>query len=404
MAYKQNPGRGDQPKTGAGVEGITSSIQGTNPFSSMVEQSKTSFGKIKAPKVGDAVKNELAYMNASAEERYSFDRASKSNSLVGGTLKDPKESYLYGKGSAKASESSAEAMTLKQNENQLPGGKGFKGSTDYTSIFPDFKPNEPGGKLREYSKSPKGEVIPNWKMGVSYNSSFKSPGNLGKLETLATKEAYDNGKLLKMENVIKESFGAADKFNQAMGGTQNPLKASRDLGEGLATDDRKNVFKGATDPSNNEHIGVNITNQVIEAGRRGTLGRQFIYRDGQGNGPALLQRGDTYGLMGMAKRAGTGAGQNGEVAMQELNKIVNRNKPYAKEGGFESTYKQKHEYPTDKTYSPDGADTYSGPVKGKTYMSPESTMNQNIMASKAADAKMNFSQYNAKRRADLGLK
>ena len=387
MAYKQNPGRGDQPKTGAGVEGITNSIQKGIGY-----------------KFGSAVKNELAYMNASAEEKSSFNRASASSSNVGGTKSNPLESKLYGAGSAKASESSAEAMTLKQNENQLPGGKGFKGSTDYTSIFPDFKPNEPGGKLREYSKSPKGEVIPNWKMGVSYNSSFKSPGNLGKLETLASKQTYKDGQDVKGSNVIKESFGAADKFNQAMGGTQNPLRSSRDLGEGIATDDRKNVFKGATDPSKNEHIGRNITNQTIEAGRKGALGRQFIYQDGQGNGPALLQRGDTYGLMDMAKRAGTGTGQRGEVAMQELKQIVNRNKPYAKEGGFESTYQQKHEYPTDVAYDRNAADTYSGPVKGKTYMSPESTMNQNIMASKAADAKMNFSQYNAKRKANLGIK
>jgi hypothetical protein len=395
MAYKQKPGRGDGPKTGAGVESITSSIQGTNPFSEAVAQSKTGFGKITAPKAGDTVKDDMAYKNASFEDRASFDGSIKSNGLVGGTLKDAQASYSFGKGSAKASESSAEAMTLKQNESQLPGGKGFKGATSGGSIMPNMKPDSPDGTVKENRNS----VLPNFKMGVSYNSYNKSPGNLGKLETLATKETYDNGKFSKMDNVIKESFGAADKFNQEMGGKKNMSRVGRDMGAGLASDDRPNTFKGATDPTRNAQLEKNITAQTIEAGKR-DLGRQFIYRDGQGNGPALLQRGDTAGLMDMAKRAG----EKGEAAMGTLNKIVRGQKPYVESGGYESTYKQKYEYPTDVAYSPDGADKYSGLTKGKTYMSPESTMNQNIMASKAADAKMNFSQYNAKRKANLGLK
>jgi hypothetical protein len=396
MAYKQKPGRGDGPKTGAGVESITSSIQGTNPFSEAVAKSKTGFGKITAPKVGATVKDEMAYKNASFEDRASFDRASKSNSLVGGTLKDAQASYSFGKGSAKASESSAEAMTLKQNENQLPGGKGFKGATSFGSIMPNMKPDSPDGTVKEYRKS----AIPSFKMGVSYNSSNKSPGNLGKLETLATKETYDNGKLLKMDNVIKESFGAADKFNEAMGGTQNPARASRDLGYGRSTDDRKNVFKGATDPSGNAKIDRQITKEIKRSAESGNLRNQPIYAQYQpGNGSYHLKEGNLENLIGIANASG----QRGESAMTELTKIVNRNKPRAEQGGFESTYKQKYEYPTDVTYDA-SSDKYSGPTKGKTYMSPESTMNQNIMTSKAADAKMNFSQYNAKRKANLGLK
>jgi hypothetical protein len=242
--------------------------------------------------------------------------------------------------------------------------------------------------------------MPSFKMGVSYNSSFTSPGNLGKLETLATKETYDNGKPLKMDNVIKASFGAADKFNQAMGGTQNPDRASRDLGYGRSTDDRKNVFKGATDPSGNEKIDLQITKEIKRSAESGNLRNQPIYARYQpGNGSYHLEKGNIENLIGIA----SAAGKKGESAMNELNTIVNRNKPRAEQGGFESTYKQKYEYPTDVTYDA-SSDKYSGLAKGKTYMSPESTMNQNIMTSKAADAKMNFSQYNAKRKANLGIK
>jgi hypothetical protein len=401
MAYKQKPGRGDGPKTGAGVESITSSIQGTNPFSEAVAKSKNGFGKITAQKVGDAFKDEMAYRNASIEEKASFDMASKSNSLVGGTLKDAQASYSFGKGSAKASESSAETMILKQNENQLPGGKGFKGSKgeQNLTIYPNTKPNNNKGAVTESGTS--SDAINNAK---SYSIS-NTPGNLGKLQTLSTGKTNVSGKTVS-SSVISDSFGAIDAFNQQMGGKQNQSKVGRDYtyGTDAGSDKRSNTFTGATDPTNNADRQATITKEVKESGKRGVLKSQHIYSSGQGNGPELLQKGMTQNLIGMAKNAGVGSGQRGEAAFNELNKIVSRNTPKESNAGYESTFNQKYEYPTDVSYMKGGGESYSGPVKGKAYFSPASTMAQNIMASKAADARMNFSEYNAKRKANLGLK
>jgi hypothetical protein len=394
MAYKQKPGRGDGPKTGAGVEQITSTIAGSNGFTKPADLPSKS--GIKAPDViKDEAKNRSDYNKASVEDRFLYNSAmAKGNAKVSAG-----NSALYGEGSAKASSTSAETMILKQNENQLPGGKGFKGSKgeQNLTIYPNTKPNNNKGAVTESGTS--SDAINNAK---SYSIS-NTPGNLGKLQTLSTGKTNVGGKTVS-SSVISESFGAIDAFNQQMGGKQNQSKVGRDYtyGTDAGSDKRSNTFTGATDPTNNADRQATITKEVKESGKRGVLKSQHIYSSGQGNGPELLQKGMTQNLISMAKNAGVGSGQRGEAAFNELNKIVSRNTPKESNAGYESTFSQKYEYPTDVSYMKGGGESYSGPVKGKAYFSPASTMAQNRATSAGADLNQTISQFLGKEKSKFG--
>ena len=398
MAYKQAHGRGNQAKTGHGMGPILQTIAGTKDFS---EKNPNAFKANPLPEMGLKVPNIAKDQAANASLRANsdvmdvarYDLAVKSNSPS--VKADLFASKAYGKGSANPADTSAETMTLKQNQGQLPGEKGFKGGTDRSggAIFPGVKGNAALGEIPMENQG-SGENYAGNKSKVYFKSD--KPGNLGKLETLSTGHISgggNSGTANTSQSVIGRSFGAADQFNQEMGGSMNKSKIGRDrtFGTSIGEDTRANTFKFATGVGNNKERQESIDRSVGYdlAGGQGTLAKQDIYNNAQGS--QAIKNKDTNTLVSMAKSAGG----RGEKALGYLQGSIEGNKPGNKNAGYESSYKQKYDYPTDETLDfkqGNKGTTYSGP-KGGGYFSPESTFAQNKATATAADANVGLKDF-----------
>jgi hypothetical protein len=422
MAYQQSPGRSPLEKTGRGIAPLMQQVAGTKSFS---EKNPNAFKAKELPEMKLSVPNIAA--NASAESNLRansdqmdvarYDLAAKNNSSS--VKADLFASKAYGKGSAKAGDTSAETITLKQNQGQLPGEKGFKGGTSErgTAIFPTVKGDKVSGEIpknMQWNQGPDEEYAGN--TNKQYWKSDK-PGALGKLETLGTGFTGGGKTPRTSDSVTNESFGAIDKFNEVMGGARNSTKIGRDTqsyGAGLLGDKtRANTLEGSS--ASGSLRGVNplsdadyqreaidrSTSYDLSKGR-GTLAREGIYNNPQGQ--EAVRSNDTATLYSMAKRAGTGEGERGQTAAGYLKRNIKLNtNSDPNKGGYESTYKQKYDYPTDVNYNNNtknaqgeteiGEKTYSGPKSGAGYFSPESTMAQNTAAATAADSNVGLKDY-----------
>jgi hypothetical protein len=427
MAYQQSLGRSPLEKTGRGIAPLMQQVAGTKSFS---EKNPNAFKAKELPEMKLSVPNIAANASADASLRANsdvmdvarYDLAVKSNSpSVKANLF---ESKAYGKGSAKAGDTSAETMTLAQNQGQLPGEKGFKGGTDRsgTTIFPGVKGSSTSGEIpqsMQWNQGPDESYAGN--TNKAYYKSDK-PGAMGKLETLATGRVGGGKVPQTSASVTSQSFGAVDKFNEVMGGSRNSAKIGRDT-QGysdalLGTKTRANTLegsgasgslKGVNSLSDTEYQkkGIDASTSIDLSGGRGTLAKQSIYNNPQGE--AAVRSNDTATLYSMAKNAGTGEGQRGETAANYLEANIKGNTNTGpNKGGYESTYKQKYDYPTDVNYNNTknaqgetelGRNTYSGPKSGSGYFSPASTMAQNTAAATAADANVGLKDFLTKGRS-----
>ena len=389
MAYKQNP-RGNFAKTGHGMAPLMQQVAGTEANTSKFKdtfkkmgQNFSSNSSIEPSTTGYFEEQELRRKNPGLAA--SYDMLSKSGLMKA----NPTDSVLYGKGSANPADTSAETMTLKANANQLPGGAGFAGATsaDQKAIFPTIKPSDKSGRISSAQEfvpqRPRAEQ-PNAAVNTadSYYFTSNKKGNLGKLETLNTKQYNDKSK----QGIIGESFGAMDQFNQTMGGTANPSKVGRDRTYGtiLGQDTRANVLTTASGPGRNADTQENLVNRVKAEGKN-NFSKQAIFNNPESQ--EALRTGDVDSLLNTAQQSG----KAGETAANYIKGNMAAVTPKGTGAGYESTYKQKYDYPTEKQ-SGEFGNTYSG-NKGGGYLSPASTLAQNVMAAKVADYNTSFRDF-----------
>lgn len=415
MAYKQSFGRSPLEKTGRGMGPILQKIAGTdaqqkatpNFFSQKLEESKKYsqapdfIGNIRKEEAADKELRANAAFSGDSEKIAQYDRLAKNNSLA--VKNDFGAATLYGKGSAKAGDTSAEVITLKQNQGQLPGEKGFTGGVDRqgTTIFPNIKGDKVTGQIPMESQM-SGETY----AGNTSKTYYKSdkPGTLGKLETLASGRTGDKSK-----SAIAESFGLMDQFNQTMGGKRNAARIGRDdkeyanyllnvvepPKEGEKIKERANVLSGSGTKADTDYSRRMMD---LQTSRDKTLSfkkaKSFAGQEGQN----ALYKNDTERLVNLA----TKGGKMDEDAIGYLQANIGKQADMTpSKGGYESTYKQKYDYPTNIDFNRTknaqgeteiGRNTYSGP-KGGSYFSPKSTFAQNTAAAAAADSNIGLKDF-----------
>ena len=418
MAYIQKPGGPIRQKTGHGIAPLMQKVAGTeanqDQYKSFFKEAGEKAAAMSFPKTDFSTKGYLDKQAADQKLRDPFGpdylRAQEYDKLVANndlSIKLSPENLKYAKGKAKAADTSAEVMTLKQNQGQLPGEKGFKGGTSErgTVIFPTVKGDKVSGEIpknMQWNQGPDEEYAGN--TNKQYWKSDK-PGALGKLETLAT-GFTGGGKTPKTsESVTTESFGYMDQFNQTMGGIQNPARVGRDKSEYANT-----LMARATgsdtikQPANT--LSDSGTRQDAESAEKSmdwrTSGDKNLdfkkAKSFQGqSGQEALRNNDTATLLALA----TSGVKKDEDAIGYLQANIGKSanldakgNPIASKGGYESTTAQKYDYPTQINYSPkinekgenEGQyNTYSGPNAGQAYFSPEMTMKQNEAVSNTAD-------------------
>jgi hypothetical protein len=428
MAYIQKPGGPLRQKTGHGIAPLMQKVAGTQAnedkyksfFKQAGERVSTAANPIQtvptsqAEFVGSYNKKQAEEQKLRADNPLSameYDKAVKNNDIS--VKSSPENVGKYGKGTAKASDTSAQAMILNANTDQFPGGKGFKGGTNYndTTIFPNVAGQKGSGEIPRSLQGGQGGYGTEADFAGNkskYMTAPTQPGALGKLESLASGKV-GNFNNPTSESVTKEVFGAIDAKNQRMGGTRNANTLGRDTntyGNSLlafnsndkATDyakPRPNTFMdtGTTEDFNKQKTAINNSTRIDLAGGRGTLAKQDIFNNPQG--VAAMNTNDTGGLLAISKSKGA----RGETATDilENNASLYTSDPKSKNaGGYETTYASKYEYPemksTSKLASGERVTTYQNKGGGGNF-SPSVVAAENEMVSRTGDYNKSLKDY-----------
>jgi len=428
MAYQQSLGRSPLEKTGRGIAPLMQKVAGTqanqdkytNFFKQAGEKASAAANPIQTAPVSreEFVSN---YNNKQAEEKklrsdnplsaIEYDKAVKNNDTSVKAF--PENAGKYGKGTAKPADTSAQAMILNANTDQFPGGKGFKGGTNYneTTIFPNIAGDKKTGEIPRSLQGGQGgygteaDFVGN---KSKYMTAPTQPGALGKLESLASGKV-GNFNNPTSESVTQEVFGAIDAKNQRMGGTRNANILGRDINTYgnllLAFDSndkatnyakpRPNTFMdtGTTEDFNKQKTAINNSTRIDLAGGRGTLAKQDIFNNPQG--VAAMNTNDTGNLLAISKSKGA----RGETAtgILENNASLYTSDPKSKNaGGYETTYASKYEYPemksTSKLASGERVTTYQNKGGGGNF-SPGVVAAENEMVSRTGDYNKSLKDY-----------